>query len=84
MSKHAMPHPEIESIRNNDGSLPSYAWPGGYPVVYLAMDCWELCGGCANGRNGSRGAEKDLDPETDREWVLSGFYIQYEAPGIFC
>lgn len=30
------------------GKLPSYAWPGGYPVFYLMDDCETLCPACAN------------------------------------
>lgn len=28
--------------------LPSYAWPGGYPIMYLLDDGGTLCGDCAN------------------------------------
>lgn len=42
-------HP-IEQLRAvNDGQLPAYAWPGGYPMYYVDLDCSVLCPACANG-----------------------------------
>lgn len=34
--------------RNDDGSLPAFAWPGGYPIFYLDRDNSILCPDCAN------------------------------------
>lgn len=34
--------------RDTDGKYPSYAWPGGYPILYLT-DCGAvICPNCAN------------------------------------
>lgn len=35
-------------IRNEDGTLPSFAWPGGYPLVYSDTEFNQLCPECAN------------------------------------
>ena len=29
---------KISDIRTSDGKLPSYGWPGGYPLFYTAGD----------------------------------------------
>jgi hypothetical protein len=41
---------ELESLRAStaDGRLPAYAWPGGYPIVYLTRNGLVLCPDCAN------------------------------------
>jgi len=33
----------LSEIRQVDGKLPAYAWPGAYPIVYLAKDNGILC-----------------------------------------
>ena len=35
-------------VMDSDGSLPSYAWPGGYPLCYWDSDGMVLCPTCAN------------------------------------
>lgn len=40
--------PEITQLRDNNGSLPKYAWPGGYPMYYLDKMNNVLCPDCAN------------------------------------
>ena len=32
----------------SDGSLPAYAWPGGYPLEYVTEDGLMICPACAN------------------------------------
>lgn len=32
----------------SNGKLPAYAWPGGYPIIYLDRDNCVLCPECAN------------------------------------
>lgn len=39
-----MPKP----IKDNDGTYPSYAWPGGYPIYYVDNDNNVLCPTCAS------------------------------------
>ncbi len=34
--------------RNSDNKLPEYAWPGGYPVLYLDNLSDTLCAECAS------------------------------------
>lgn len=35
-------------VKNEDGTLPAYAWPGGYPIYYLDGHNSLLCPDCAN------------------------------------
>ncbi len=32
----------------NKGTLPTYSWPGAYPIVYLTGDGLTVCPDCAN------------------------------------
>lgn len=33
---------------NDNEKLPAYAWPGGYPIIYLTADGDVLCAACAS------------------------------------
>lgn len=54
---------KIQDIeRLSDGTLPAYAWPGGYPIYYLAADNGVLCAKCANEFTEGRDTEEQLKP----------------------
>lgn len=38
----------IDRLRDDNGTLPIYVWPGGYPIYYLDEGNNVLCPGCAN------------------------------------
>jgi hypothetical protein len=38
----------IKAMLTTDGTLPAYAWPGGYPLMYADTDGMVLCVTCAN------------------------------------
>jgi len=40
--------PDIDDIRTENGTLPAFAWPGGYPMYYVTTDGCVLCPSCAN------------------------------------
>lgn len=61
----------IEEIRNDKGELPAYAWPGGYPMVYMAKDNGILCPKCANAYKAEKDNEEQLKPV--------GYFIHYEG-----
>jgi hypothetical protein len=71
----------LHEIREDDGRLPAYAWPGGYPIIYIVADGEVLCPDCANGENGS---EADLDRTDDPGWHLVGFEVYYEGAAEHC
>ncbi len=66
----------IEELRDKDGKLPAYAWPGGYPIFYLASDNAVLCPKCANEYTPERDNEKQLKP------VVAD--INYEDASLYC
>lgn len=42
------------------GSFPAYAWPGGYPIIYIAVDGSIFCPQCINEMVREEGGEDDL------------------------
>lgn len=70
-----MDSPKLSNIRDSDGLLPLYAWPGGYPLFYLAKDNGVLCPTCAN----------QFHPERDNEQLEAiACDVNWEDPSLFC
>ena len=67
--------------RNEDGTFPAYAWPGGYPLVYILADGETLCPKCANGENGS---EASTDSDADAQWRIVGQDVHWEGEPETC
>ena len=67
--------------RGDDGTFPAYAWPGGYPIIYILADGETLCAKCANGENGS---EASTDSGTDAQWRIIGQDIHWEGEPETC
>jgi hypothetical protein len=59
-------------LDNTTNNLQSYAWPGGYPIVYLTADMAICCPKCANKKN---------DWEDDE---VNEYFIHYEGPPEIC
>lgn len=72
--------------RNTDGKLSAYAWPGGYPIIYIMGDGAVLCPNCANGENGSQAivAGAGDDGMSDKSWTIMGCDIFYEGATEYC
>ena len=65
----------IQKLRaDNDGKLPAYAWPGGYPVYYLDGEDNVLCSKCAN---------KSLNDFIEKFRPIVGD-INYEDASLYC
>ena len=49
--------------------LPSFAWPGGYPIIYIAKDGAVLCAKCADREDGKMVSQIhwEGEPETCAE-----------------
>jgi len=62
--------------RAHDGKLPAYAWPGGYPIVYLDGNNETLCPDCAQ--------EALDDPDEFDEWKPEAWFVHYEGSSCFC
>lgn len=67
--------------RGTDGRFPAYAWPGGYPIMYVFEDGECCCSDCANRWNGS---EARIGGGYRDGWALIGFSIHYEGPPEIC
>jgi hypothetical protein len=59
----------VDHLRDENGKLPPYAWPGGYNIVYITGDGGVLCAGpeCANG------PEARQADATSPDWYIEGF-----------
>lgn len=59
-----------------------YAWPGGYPLYFVTVDCSALCVKCARSeyRQIARAAKY---PGTDKQWEIFGAEINWESE-IYC
>jgi hypothetical protein len=60
----------LKDYRDDTGKLESYAWPGGYPLFYLADDGSVFCPSCAN--------QGDAEPE------ITGADVNWEDASLFC
>lgn len=71
----------LARVRMDDGSLPAYAWPGGYPIVYVMDDGEVLCPDCANGKNGS---DASVGADAGSGWRIKGYQIHWEGEPEHC
>jgi Fe2+ or Zn2+ uptake regulation protein len=62
---------KVQELKDeNNGSLPSYAFPGGYPLFYVDVENNVLCPDCAN--------KEDYSAE------VIAYDINYENPDLYC
>ncbi len=61
---------------DKDGKYPSYAWPGGYAILYLCKDNETICAKCAN--------EWLSDPDSTEDEDIECGYIDWEGMGTYC
>ena len=65
--------------RGKDGKLESYAWPGGYPILYFDSDGEVLCPSCANRIEANNSIEDAFCGLRPVE-----YFIHYEGPPEIC
>lgn len=75
-----LPPKMLSPINGSDQGYPAWAWPGGYPIFYLAADSGVLCPDCANNENGSEAHPENDDPA----WKLIGCDIHWEGDPLVC
>jgi hypothetical protein len=63
--------------RNTDGTLSKYAWPGGYPIIYICADGGVLCPKCAN-------ENAHLSEITSPDWHVVAADVNWEDPYLHC
>jgi hypothetical protein len=69
--------PTIQKLLDeNNGELPAYAWPGGYPIYYLDGDNSCLCAACAT--------KSASDPDEVPQFKPVAFDVYYEGPTMQC
>lgn len=69
-----------EVTRNDDGTLPSFAHPGDYPIIYYFQDGGVCCPDCVNGKNGSIAyIGESPDGIEDAQWKIIGYDVFYEG-----
>jgi hypothetical protein len=57
----------VEMVRNDAGTLPAYAWPGGYPLIYVLVSGDVLCSDCADKESDQRNLTQDTHWEGEPE-----------------
>lgn len=66
----------LEHIKNEQGELPAYVWPGGYPILYYDTDCCALCAKCAT--------KAMNDPDELERFKPVAYDVYYEGPSVYC
>lgn len=61
----------MNMYREEDGTLPAHAWPGGYPLYYYTRDGLTVCAECAN-------------REVDDTQAVIGQDVYWEGPVQVC
>ena len=74
----------VETILQSDGKLPAFAWPGGYPILYLMEDGASMCPDCANGENDSEATWNPGIEDAGTGWVIVGYFAHMEGEPEFC
>ena len=69
----------LADIRLDDGTLPIVAWPGCYPMLYIADDGETICPACANS------TDFTTDPQADADgFRIDGAMVHWEGPTALC
>jgi len=67
----------VNDIRLENGTYPTYAWPGGYPLFYITKDGGVLCPKCVN-------ENLELVEGDDPQWRIVAYDINYEDTELYC
>ena len=62
---------KLDAIRLDNGDLPAYAWPGGYPMFYIDKEGNVLCPTCAN-------------KEVDQSQEVTAYDVNWEDAHLHC
>ncbi len=67
----------VKEIRREDGTYPTYVWPGGYPFYYITKDGGVFCPKCVN-------ENLELVEGDDPQWRIVAYDINYEDDDLYC
>jgi hypothetical protein len=67
-----------EALRNGP-----YAWPGGYPLYFIAGD-FEALSFKAVQDNLKEAMRQTYDPKHGREWRIVGVHVNWEDQHLYC
>lgn len=68
-----------EVVKNDDGTFPSYAWPGGYPLYYITADSGVLCPDCVN-----KNLKLCTEDASDKQWHVVACEVNWEDAQLNC
>lgn len=75
----------VDQLRDEKGRLPAFAWPGGYPIIYVTSDGEVMCADCASGENGSQARTVNGPDDNPRDgWFVNAYDVYYEGPPEHC
>jgi hypothetical protein len=63
--------------RDENGKLPAFAWPGGYPIYYLDGENSVLCPTCANDSDSENEIPQFRPVAADINWEDSSLYCDH-------
>jgi len=72
----------LEMQKECEDTFPSYAWPGGYTIIYVCGDGEVFCGDCVNGENGSEVLNSPFGE--DESWDVEDCRTYDEGPSLNC
>jgi hypothetical protein len=73
----------LADIRGEDGQLPAYAFPGGYPMVYVTRGGDIICPECANDTAYTPAADQP-DADIGNSDTIAVGDVYWEGPTIEC
>jgi len=74
----------VNDLRQEDGTFESYAWPGGYQILYQAEDGGILCPECVNTEDLVYTEPANGKGWDDPQWHLVGYFVNWEGPAEQC
>lgn len=62
---------DLDSIRDHNGKLPHYSWPGAYPIIYVTKSGEVLCADC-------------VDSDSDDSDPVEAYGVHWEGTDEHC
>lgn len=72
----------LTMIDSKDGTVSAYAWPGGYPLYYIAKDGGTMCPTCVN-KEIKLIVDETINDD-GKQWQLVGREVNWEDANLTC